>query len=179
MRTLDDSHKSVIENLETITRMKECSEEVERYLVERATAVFERCSREHPSVFGKVIERNEYGNRYINMPLTVMEKDAPFVLGVEQVWTAGILGLPSAEPLTYYVYSLVSPTAARNLQAAAPAPRGFVPQGNRDSYIHAMALSPMSKDDFLDPAKVERHFADPLQTLCEWCNTYQLQLLGA
>jgi hypothetical protein len=169
---LHADHHVIIEHWETISRMMQCRDEVDNRLMKCVFAVFERCRKENPGLFGPP-EQN-LKQRWVQLAPVSLEKwkgddSAPrFVLGVEHIGTAGILGISGAEPLEFYVYTSHGESVAKLLRAAAPVPTGFNTSLNTHDYVHRMELPPLTKTEFLDFRRLDQHFAEPLKCLVEW-----------
>jgi hypothetical protein len=180
---LDTSHQTVIEHWETITRMIECRKQVESYLMQCVVAAFERCRKRTPELLGAIEEKRK--DRYVQFTQASAEKseksDSPlFGFGVEHISAAGILGISGAEPLKFYVFTSHREKVAMRLRDAAEPPRGFVTASGReqrDGYVHQAELPPLAKEEFCDPQRLERHFAEPLTNLVEWYRANQQRLL--
>ena len=178
---LDASHKTAIEHWETITRMKECQEEVENHLWKCVVAVFKRCQRTNSGLLSEPQERRK--DRYVQFELTSANKSggagSHFAFGVEQISAASVLGI-GAERVMFYVYTSCDENTAKRLCAVTDPPLGFA-RANLDwdqgSYVHKMELPPLKWEQFCDPQQLDRNFSVPLTNLVEWYRANKQRLL--
>ena len=187
---LDASHRCVLENWESVTQMKDCAAQVDRYLKEFASKV---CGAFHAKHQGKFdcedkVEKSGYFQLH-PISLTKWKKTewALLSLGIEYPRVESILHIDSERPFLAYVFSqyrafnTVNDSSTDQLISIVPPPPDFgtTLDNPERGCLFQKVIPAITPADFCDPKKLEKHLVDPLAELVAWFTTNEETILKA
>ena len=180
MKSLDQSHRVLLENLATFHRAQRCLDDADSYLWELLQNVAVSISTDFQGKLPRFNRYNERGHRYLQTRDFENWRGLGkhFVtVGIEQFDVSGLVSPGEGTACRAYVYSEFlqdSTRAARfpddeGLLRKIKPPAGFAsaPE-DMPGYIFLMNIGVVSVEDFMDSKRLLAFLKEPLRTLGEW-----------
>ena len=173
--------------------MKDGEEEVEKYLMEIATAVFTDVIHKYGSLLELNQEQSnlEKVDQFAMHPKNLVNfKQQGIVLfdfGIEGICADQILRADANYGFQAFVYSFSGRDkhepiyhALDTLFQKIPAPNEFVLNINQPDkgYYYTKELSPLKAEDLCNAQFLTKHLRDPLVSVIEWYKKYSRQILA-
>ena len=175
MKTLDASHKTVLENLDTLERAQRCLEEIKAYRWEILQEVADELTAKYDPPLRFVLERGGWIEAKV-FPNSEGTDRHLINVGIEHLEVPSIINA-DAEGCRAYIFSElladskaagVHKAIAQRLRQLQP-PSDFTPaSAQAHGYLFVKMLGNIPVDAFCSRSRLKSYFETPLTVLADW-----------
>ena len=176
MKSLDHSHRTVLENLETFQRAQQCVLEINDYVWAALREVTDELPTSDDPPLKFALDKGGWlqANTFPNWQGTTFEL---LSIGIENLGLNDLIASGGGEGCRAYIYSILlnDPKRAKDqatvsglLRKLEP-PAGFVPAPtHHHGYLFVKQLGALPVESVCSLAKLKSYFSSPLTELAEW-----------